>query len=168
MQLTGRIQDSLTDPLKKLDISKSYKGHRTWVLVVDRQIARFFEKNESGVEPIGEAFPDAVEAEITNKTVGRVVSSGRGNIRHKYEPHMNEGRQDGAYFVRQLSNWLDKAAQEDAFDRLVLIAPPQTLGELRQALKKPVRSRVITEVNKDLTRLNRLALQEELSKIIWF
>jgi len=168
MILTGKIQDPPTDFSKKPDITNGYKTPRTWVLVADGHVARFFEKDKNGIHPIGEAFPDALETEITNKTVGRVASSGSGGIRHKYEPRLGEARQDEVYFIRQLSNWLDRAVQEGLFDRLALIAPPQALGELRQALKKPVRDRVVIEVNKDLTRLNRLTLQEELAKIVWF
>jgi protein required for attachment to host cells len=70
--------------------------------------------------------------------------------------------------VHELSDWLDKAVQEDAFDQLVLVAPPQTLGELRKVLKPSVHARILAELNKDLTKMNKLALQEELTKTVWF
>ena len=81
---------------------------------------------------------------------------------------MNESRQEILLFAHQISDWLDKAVWEDAFDRLVLVAAPQILGELRHIMKHPVHARVIAEINKDLTKMNERDLREELLKILWF
>ena len=54
-------------------------------------------------------------------------------------------------FARDLADRLYKAAHAGRFDRLILVAPPRTLGELRDALHKEVRARVIAEIDKDLT-----------------
>ena len=51
---------------------------------------------------------------------------------------------------------------------LSLVAAPKTLGDLRKVMKQQVHARVIAEINKDLTKLDIRALQEELKKIIWF
>ena len=48
---------------------------------------------------------------------------------------------------------LDKASGANAFDRLVLVAPPQTLGELRIALKKRTSARITAELAKNLTNV---------------
>jgi protein required for attachment to host cells len=170
MKMTGKIQDNLKEFSSKPLITRPYKIPRIWVMVADQHIARIFEKVEKKrLESIGEAHPDLLEkAEISNKSLGRVASSGGGSVHHKYEPHMNAGRQESLSFVHELSDWLDKAVQEDAFDQLVLVAPPQTLGELRKVLKPPVHARILAELNKDLTKMNKLALQEELTKTVWF
>ena len=46
---------------------------------------------------------------------------------------------------------LDQAAQKEAFNRLVLVAPSKTLGELRRALGKTAHEKITAEINKDLT-----------------
>jgi protein required for attachment to host cells len=46
---------------------------------------------------------------------------------------------------------LYERAHRGAFEHIALIAPPKTLGELRQALHQEVSDRVIAEVPKTLT-----------------
>ncbi len=169
MNLTGKVQSDLKKISRRSPVVRPYKVPRTWVMVVDQKIARIFAKNEKGLEPIGIASPDLqAQPLITNKSVGRVVGSSGKSVHHKYEPHMNESRQQHLAFVYQLSEWLDKAVWEDAFDRIVLVAAPKTLGHLRRVLKQQVHARVIAEINKDLTKLDDRALQEELKKLVWF
>lgn len=169
MKITGRIQDETKGFLRRPRPPAPNKNPITWIVVVDGHVARVFEKTELGLESIGEAFPEMeTRAEITNKSVGRVTSSASKGIRHKYEPHMNESRQVAIAFASQIASWLDRAVWEDAFDRLVLVAAPQMLGDLRKAMKQPVQTRVIAEVNKDLTKLSEQGLLKELGKIIWF
>jgi len=54
---------------------------------------------------------------------------------------------------------VDRALERRRFDRLVLVAPPTTLGALRHALGPASLARVTAEVAKDLThtRLDRVA-----------
>lgn len=55
-------------------------------------------------------------------------------------------------FVREFSARLSRAASAGRFDRLILVAPPKVLGELREALEKAAAARVVDEVAKDLTK----------------
>ena len=165
MNLTGKIQN---EGFSKRPVTVgSHKVHRTWVIVIDQHIARLFERNERGLEPIGIIQPDPKEnMELTNKSVGRVSSSAGKSIRHKYEPHMNEGRQERLSFARQISDWLDKAVYENAFDRIIIAAPPKTLGDLRKVIKRPVQDRIFGEINKDLTKLDVQDLNKEIEKAV--
>jgi protein required for attachment to host cells len=168
MNLTGRVQSDLKSFSKRPVVRPNWIP-RTWIMIIDRHIVRIYEKNKKGLEPIGMALPDmAGKPEITNKSVGRVVSSSGESAHHKYEPHMNESQQEDLSFVHQISDWLDKAVWEDAFDRLILVAPPKILGNFRKVMNQPVQTRIIAEINKDLTKLNERDLREELKKIIWF
>ena len=167
MNITGKIQDESFS--RDSALLRPYKAHRTWVMVIDQHIARLFEKKEKELVPIGNVFPDAKEnIEITNKSIGRVSSSAGRSIRHKYEPHMNESRQQRLTFAIQISAWLDKAVYENAFDRIILAASPKTLGDLRKVIKRPVQDRIFAEINKDLTKLDVYALHEMIEKTILF
>ena len=42
-------------------------------------------------------------------------------------------------------------AHKNRFEKLVLVAPPRVLGELRQELHKEVQDRIVGEVPKTLT-----------------
>lgn len=159
MKLTKNNDDPPVSPQKPV----------IWILVADKHVARLFKKNGHGVEAFGEIKPVPHEGkDITNKTVGREVSSSSGAIHHKYELHMNESRKESLSFSHKIADWLDDSAKDGAFDRLVLVAAPQTLGELRQILSNPVQARIVAEVDKDLTKMNEKELQKELEKIVWF
>jgi protein required for attachment to host cells len=43
--------------------------------------------------------------------------------------------------------------EKSAYDRLIIVAAPVTLGDLRAALSQKVVAHVVTEVAKDLTKL---------------
>jgi protein required for attachment to host cells len=168
MNLTGRIHDDLKGFSTRPPV-RPYKVPRTWVMVVDLHIARLFERHERSLEPIGTAIPDPTEnAELRNKTVGRNFSSANGSIHHKYEPHMNESREQSLVFARQISVWLDQAVRADAFDRLVLIAAPRILGDLRKMVSQPVHERIFAEINKDLTKSDLRIIEEELERTVFF
>ena len=68
-------------------------------------------------------------------------------------------------FIRRLVEWLDVAEKEKAFDALVLVAAPYTLGNIRAGLPKNIQSRVFAEINKELTGLPMHEIQERLSDI---
>ena len=61
-------------------------------------------------------------------------------------------------FTARLAGVLDKACGEGQFDRLVLVAPPRSLGELRSHLSERVKRAVSHEVGKDLTVLEAAAI----------
>jgi len=54
-------------------------------------------------------------------------------------------------FAAELADILYKRAHKGEFDRIVLVAPPKTLGELRDQLHQEVSDKVVAEVPKTLT-----------------
>lgn len=58
---------------------------------------------------------------------------------------------DEATFAKQLANWLNARALRQEFDNLVLMADPQTLGQIRRSLHKEVNDRLIAEIDKNMT-----------------
>lgn len=171
MKVTGRIKEEGLGALaSEVALREGVKVPRIWVVVADAGVARIFRKPNSHLELVGEMFPEeTTQAGLTNDTVGRLVSSGGGgSVHHKYEPHMEAGRQDALQFARELADWLEIAVREDIFDRFVLVAAPRTLGELRAAMPKAVQGRIVAEVDKDLTNLDERALHKALNDVLWF
>lgn len=80
---------------------------------------------------------------------GRMPDTGAGQRSTLDETDWHEYEE--ARFVRELSARLSRAARAGRFNRLVLVAPPKVLGELRDALEPAATERVIAEVAKDLT-----------------
>jgi protein required for attachment to host cells len=74
-------------------------------------------------------------------------------------------RQAEDRFAAHVAQVLYKQAHEHAFERLIVVAAPRTLGTLRSAFRKEVAQRVTAEIPKDLTskvpaEIGRLLKQE--------
>lgn len=54
-------------------------------------------------------------------------------------------------FAKDVAARLYHRAHAGRFEKLVIVAPPRTLGDLRAELHQEVRNRVIGEIDKDLT-----------------
>ena len=69
---------------------------------------------------------------------------------------------DEATFVKQLSEALYKMRQSNEFEALVLVADPQTLGQLRDAMHKIVARSVLRSIPKDFTNHTTAEITEML------
>lgn len=58
---------------------------------------------------------------------------------------------DEATFAKQLSEAIYKMKQDGKFENLVLVADPQTLGQLRDVMHKTVQDSIVLTLAKDLT-----------------
>ena len=137
-------------------------GHivpRIWIVVADGVRALIFRKAGKDMERIAEARPGYSAATHADK--GGASFHGYDVRSEKY--HHGEGA-----FIHNLAAWLDEAERAKAFDRLVLVAAPRALGDLREALSKEVCLRVSAEKAKDLTELSEGEIRRHLSDIVWF
>ena len=128
--------------------------HDAWVLVADGEKALILRNEGDGAYPnlqvtrLIEQDNPATRDQGTDRP-GRFSdgpSMHRSAVQETDWHRLAEER-----FARDLADRLYKAAHAGRFDRLILVAPPRTLGELRDALHKEVRARVIAEIDKDLT-----------------
>lgn len=79
---------------------------------------------------------------------GKAMGSGRRSAVEPADWHdLNEHR-----FARTVAGAIEQVMRERKVPALVIVAPPRTLADLRNALHADVAARVIAEVNKDLTR----------------
>lgn len=69
---------------------------------------------------------------------------------------------DEAIFAKQLANELYRRAHSGNFAALVLIADPQTLGQIRPSLHQEVKDRLVVELDKTLTH----AALDEIEKAL--
>ena len=140
-----------------------YREATTWILIADGARAQIIanEGPGKGLKPIpGGAYQGAnlPTREIVSDKPGRTYDRGgtggwTATGRHAMEPRTDWHGFEKERFARAMAKVLDKASGANAFDRLVLVAPPQTLGELRIALKKRTRARITAELAKDLTNV---------------
>lgn len=143
----------------------------TYILVADGARARLYANHGvgKGLQPVSGATHKADlhhhDRDILTDKPGRAfnsVSSGRSAMEPPTEWHRFEKHK----FAREMAKVLDAAAANKAFDRLILVAPPATLGDLRTELSDATRKMVTAELPKDLTRHAEQDLPQHLESVL--
>ena len=143
----------------------------TYILVADGARARLYVNTGvgKGVQPVSGATHRADlhhhDREILTDKPGRAFNS-VGTGRSAMEPPTEWHRFEKHKFAREMAKVLDAAAANKAFDRLILIAPPATLGDLRTELGDNTRKMVAAELPKDLTRHAEEDLPQHLASVL--
>jgi protein required for attachment to host cells len=131
------------------------KPIRTWVLIADAARARIFENTGkgTGLTIVQDMTLDAEllpSHELGTDRPGRSFDS-VGSGRHAMESPSDLHREQKRQFARRIAEAIAERQARRSFDRLVLVAPPVTMGDLRAALPDKVKSVVAAEVVADLT-----------------
>ena len=146
------------------------KPVHTWIVVADGGQARFL-LNEGPGKGLAPAINQkADEARKPTRDMGSDrpgrVHDRMGPGRHTMVPRVDWHQFEKQKFAREMAAILDGAAEKRAFDRLVLVAPPKTLGTLRSAIRKNTAKLVTAEVAKDLTQVTVGELPDHLGNVI--
>jgi protein required for attachment to host cells len=132
-----------------INVSSKY-----WILVADSGRARILELRKKPRE-----FHQVQEliSESRHLSSRDMVSDASGRAFHAKGPasHSKQQRTDAhdqaeQAFSRMLVKKLEKAANLKAFEHLVLIADPKTLGRVRQYMSKALYGMVTNELNLDV------------------
>ncbi|UEM07869.1 host attachment protein (plasmid) [Skermanella rosea] len=141
-----------------------------WFVLVDgakTRILRCRSSDPDGIEVVLEE--DSREAELRAHDLvtdrpGRSYESA-SPLRHAVGgPDPHEAAMER--FEAGVADIIDRAASQDRFDGLVLVAPPRVLGRMRQALGARARERLILEEGKDLLGLPDAELKSRLSALV--
>ena len=118
------------------------------VLVADGAKLMFF-RNEGDADALNLKVVDAVEQphaadrDIKSDFAGQKPG---GNAAGEADYQ----RQAEDRFAAEAAAVINRAALNGGFERLVVVAPPKTLGELRRHYHKQVEARIVAEIPKDL------------------
>ena len=146
------------------------KPTRSWIVIADGAQARILENHGPGKGLI----PLPGQAMHKTPRPSRDINSDRpgrshdrfGPGRHAMEPPSDPHREEKRRFADLLAEHLNAAALEQSYDRLILVAPAKTLGDLRQALSKEAAARIDGELSKDLTKIPDHDLPGHLGEVI--
>lgn len=83
---------------------------------------------------------------------GRAFASA-GHGRSAMEPATDPVEKIEVDFAKSLADMLNEKLTKKAFDRLIIAAAPQALGNLRKAFSPQVQATILAEMAKDLTRI---------------
>ena len=79
---------------------------------------------------------------------GRASSPVGGRQSSVDEPNYHQIEEDR--FAADTAALLGKRALASEFEQLIVVAPPRTLGELRQHYSKALQEKIVAEIDKDL------------------
>lgn len=139
----------------------------TWYVVADGARGRIFANDGPG-KGLYRALENDFEIEEPRRTrdivsdrEGRYAGAGgvgRHAMRTPTDPHAHEE----AEFMRHLAGTIGEHGQKGRYDRLVIVAAPRALGDLRSFLPRAAKEKVTAELNKDLIPLSDDDVAEHL------
>lgn len=146
------------------------KPTTTWILIADGAHARLFANHGpgKGIEAVeggvinGDHRPDH---ELVRDSAGRTFES-VGETRHAITPKTDPHRELKRTFAEHLAELMDRKFAAKAFDRLVIVAPPKALGDLRAALSDHLKPHIYAELDKDLVKTPTAELPEHLGAVM--
>lgn len=146
------------------------KLSNTWVLVADAARARIFRLQDAGggldpvwqLQLVGTNLPNR---KIASDAPGRSFDSA-GSGRHAMEPPTDPARYEQQRFAHDVAERLDAERKRQAFAGLIVVAPPQFLGDLRQTMSGPLKAMTIAELNKDLSKAKPAEIIEQLRDVL--
>lgn len=146
------------------------KPTRSWIVIADGAQARILENHGpgKGLVPLPSEEMHKTPRptrEINTDRPGRShdrVGPGRHAMENPSDAHREEKRR----FAELLGEHLNEAALKRRYDRLILVAPSKTLGDLRQSLSKEAAAKIDGELTKDLTKVSDHDLPDHLGEVI--
>ena len=143
---------------------------KTWIVVADGARARILLH-----EGVGKGLSQVPGLEMTtDHQPTREIGSDRpgrthdrmGPGRHAMEPRADWHRQEKAQFAKSIAERLAAELDRRSFDRLILIAPPTAMGDLRAALDDRTHALVAGEITKDLTKASDADITDQVGTLL--
>jgi protein required for attachment to host cells len=136
-----------------------------WVVVGDAASAKIYESDAllqelTLVDDIRVSHDRVQHLDANGHSTTHLPGSGQGGAQAEHDPHkMTEER-----FARAVAQSMNDAEGHHRFERLIVVAPPRFLGDLRAALSHTASKRVVASIHHDWTRLSGRDLAEQLRK----
>jgi protein required for attachment to host cells len=130
----------------------------TWIVLADGDQAKVFENGGpgKGLTPVDDASlqQEHLKArDIMADKPGRAGNTQGPGSRSGIEYHTDPVEVRERRFVERVAEVLEGKLAEGRYDRLVIAAAPNALGDLRPALSDAVRKTILAELPKDLTNI---------------
>jgi len=142
------------------------KPVKTWILIDDANRARILENDGpgKGLIQLGDKFFKSHAGNLFEEQPGRTFHS-LSPTRHKME---NKDSNDIALINHVDAMWksLEDAVSRRECDRLVICAPPNTLGVIRDRMPEKLHTVILAEVPKDLTHIPTSKLHAHFENVL--
>jgi len=125
----------------------------TWVLVAESSRAKLFKAvnrtDLTELEALTHSEGRLHEGDLVSDRAGSDGGS-IGQGRHVFDDKVSAKEHEAGVFAKAIANRLETARNNGDFNKLVLVAPPAFLGQLRNNLSKEVMSMVSKQIDKNL------------------
>jgi len=141
-----------------------------WILAADSAYAKILraDKKKGPLELVKTLeHPESrmKDSELYSDQPGRAFDSG-GQGRHAMENEVDAKKMESIRFAQQLAEELKKAAEEERFHKLYILAAPAFLGELREKLDPHVKSMIKEEIPKDVVKQTAEEIRKRLPEYL--
>ena len=138
---------------------------KIWIVAADSTRARIFEAQSQAelkeIETLTHGEGRLQEQELQSDRPGRTFDS-RGDGRHAYvqetDPKVNEAQR----FARAVVDYLEQGRNDHRYERLLLVAAPAFLGQLRESMHAPLAKTVSASVAKNVVTLSPGEIRQHL------
>ena len=143
---------------------------QTMIVVADSTRARIF-TTESASSALNEidvmVHPESREhdREITSDLPGKGtgVDSSAG---HAFQGETDPKKHELVEFTRSISSYLENTRNANKLSRLLIVASPPVLGELRAHLSSSIKEKIVFELDKNLTQHSAVDIRDHLPKYL--
>lgn len=147
------------------------KQPETWFVVADGQRARILRRIRTPRPRVEDVFGyQWINSELLSQNeekegLGRGGAAADAAAFHTIAPGPDPRRLAKQEFAAELAEFINRQAIAQAFNRLVLVAAPKTLGDIRTKLNDQSRGAIVAEIDKDLTRFSDDELASRFEEI---
>ena len=139
----------------------------TWFVVADRSQAQLFEVEGTKLKPKLKPLETIEHPEGRRAEARRTGASSSSGMRDLLVDNNNLQQEQDRKFIRQLLERLTQAQHSKQFDRLVIAAPADFVGRLRELAARSLSKSVVREIIGDYTNDTIHALQERARQKEW-
>ena len=139
------------------------------IVVADSARARVFTA-DSAHSPLNEietmAHPEGRmhEQDMVSDMPGKDSGKGGGGD-HAYQEKIEPKEQEMIEFAKRIAGYLDDARKANKLNKLILVAAPAFLGELRTHLSSETSEKIVFELDKNIAHHSVEDIRKHLSKI---
>lgn len=139
----------------------------TWFVVADRSQAQLFEVEGTRLRPKLKPLETIEHPEARRSEARRNGASSSSGMRDLLADNNSTHEEQDRKFVRQLLDRLTQAQHQRQFERLVIAAPADFVGRLRELAARSLAKSVVREIIGDYTNDTLHALQERARQKEW-
>ena len=140
------------------------------IVVADSSRARIFTVDsahsplneiETIVHPEGRLHEQDMVSDLPGKDAGK---GGAGD--HAYQEKIAPKEQEMIAFAKRIADYLESARKANQLKKLVIIAAPEFLGELRSHLSTETSEKIVYELDKNIAHHSEEDIRQHLSQFL--